>query len=533
MANPVSASRDADVIVVGAGHNGLIAACYLARAGLDVLVVEAFEKIGGMTNTNPMVPEAPDHLINEGGIQATLFLASTIDAELELSSKFGLRMRHVDPFHVQLGPDGESLAMWRDYRRTAEEIRYFSPKDAEAWLKFCRTVDAAIKIGIPMMRTNPVKPEMSYLLKAIGAAISECGQFAAMAKWLPNSADEAVHERFEHPLVRGPMLPSTPFGNFRADFSGWQLIYYGICHRFGAAMFEGGSQAFPAALYRCLEAAGGRVRTSAPVEQLIVKGGRVAGVRLQGGEEILARKAVVTSLNPKMVLGRMLPAGVLSDDLTQLVERIPTKNRGITDYLLNIALKGKITLPRHQAWRNKKDGLDLRLPVATWTTQEEALEACDACLRGEVPKVVPGVVQMNTAFDPSLAPPGHDTLWYYSGVTPQNPRIGWEKAREEITNNVVNQIKQYYSGIDEFEIGRRTALVPDFENRFWALDGNLWHVDTFMSRSGPLKPARGLAGYKTPVDGLFITGSGTHPVAGICGIPGQIAARVVLKNVRK
>jgi phytoene dehydrogenase-like protein len=102
----------ADVVVVGAGHNGLIAACYLARAGLDVLVVEAYEKAGGMTATSPMVPEAPEHMINEGSIQASLWNATTIDAELELSSKFGLRPHFIDPYHVQLGPDGESLAFW-------------------------------------------------------------------------------------------------------------------------------------------------------------------------------------------------------------------------------------------------------------------------------------------------------------------------------------------------------------------------------------------------------------------------------------
>src|SRR4051812_49627514 len=118
--------RAVDVVVVGAGHNGLVAACYIARAGHDVLVVEQASTAGGMTATNPMAPEAPGHLINEASIHASLFRTTNIDAELGLSKRFGLRMRPIDPAHVHLGPDGESIAMWRDPQRTADEIRHFS-----------------------------------------------------------------------------------------------------------------------------------------------------------------------------------------------------------------------------------------------------------------------------------------------------------------------------------------------------------------------------------------------------------------------
>ena len=118
-----SETQSADVIVAGAGHNGLVAACYLAGAGLDVLVVEAHATAGGMTATNPMAPEAPGHLINEASIHASLFRTTNIDAELGLSKRFGLRMRPIDPAHVHLGPDGESIAMWRDSSRL---IRYIA-----------------------------------------------------------------------------------------------------------------------------------------------------------------------------------------------------------------------------------------------------------------------------------------------------------------------------------------------------------------------------------------------------------------------
>ena len=529
-----TSGQGADVIVAGAGHNGLIAACYLARAGLDVLVVEAHETAGGMTSTNPMAPEAPDHMINEASIHASLFQMTPIDAELELSKKFGLRQRPIEPPHVQLGPEGESLACWwKDPRRTADEIRYFSPKDAEAWLELSRTIEVALDIGLPYFLTSPTRPAPGAVLKMIGKAIRGRKQFGSIGRWVVASQAEAIEERFEHPLVRAPLTCGLPFMDFKADASGWSLIYIGVVQRYGLTMFEGGTGSFPKALIRCLEASGGRVRTSAPVEELIVHNGRVSGVRLKGGEELVARKGVVTAFSPKTVLARLLPKGVLSEKLTARVNRIPTKTRGIADYKLNIALKGRVELPRHQAWRNKRDGLDLRLPTTQWSTHEEALTAADACIRGEVPKMIPGLSQITTAFDPSMAPKGHDTFWFWTGLTPADPRDGWDKARDQITETVIKDVAKYYDGIEDLEIARRALAKPDIEERFWAVDGSVYHVDPLITRFGPLKPALGFAGYETPVPGLFLSGSGTHPVAGICGLPGRNAAHAVLRALSK
>jgi phytoene dehydrogenase-like protein len=525
-----SSANSADVIIVGAGHNGLIAACYLARAGVDVLVVEAYHKAGGMTTTSPMV-EVPSHLINEGSIQASLFNATTIDKELELSSRFGLSNQFIDPYHVHLGRDGESLAFWRDYRKTADEIRYFSPKDAESWLKLCATIDRAVKIGLPIMRANAVRPEFKMVMQSLGAAIGGFGEIGNIARWAVAPFAEAVEASFEHPMVRGPMTSLLAFGNYKADLGGWGMIYFGLIHRYGASMFKGGTGSLPLALLRCLEAAKGRVRVAAPVEELMVVGGRVTGVRLTGGEELTARKAVMTTLNPKRVLTELLPRGVLTTIQQKRAEYIPTLERGITDYNLNVAVKGKLHLPRHEKWR--KDGLDLRVPCVTWNTHEQSLAAYDACNRGEIPGMIPGLAQISTAFDPTMAPPGHDTLWYWTPLTPSKPRVGWEVARDGITNLAIKDMAQYYEGIEEMEIGRHPQVLPDLAKRFWALDGNVYHIDTFITRMGLMKPAIGFAGYKTPIPGLYLSGAGTHPVAGICGLPGQNAARTLLRNIRK
>jgi phytoene dehydrogenase-like protein len=521
-------ARSADVIVAGSGHNGLVAACYLAKAGLDVLVVEAHDTPGGMTATNPMAPEAPGHLINEASIHASLLRTTSIDAELGLSARHGLRMRPIDPAHVHLGHEGESIAMWRDPARTAAEIRHFSRKDADAYVELCRIIRSAVNIGIPMMQTSPTRPSkraLAKLLREMGRGRKELRE---IARWVVSSQQEVIEEWFEHDMVRGPLTTNLPFMQFDADLSGWSLIYLGVLEKVGVAMFEGGTGAFPAALIRCLQAHGGAVRCGAPVQEILVgPGGRATGVRLAGGEEVTARRAVVTAFSPKTVLTKLLPPGALSHRELTTARHIPTRSTGMTDYKLNIALKGKLRMTRHQQWR--KDDIDLRLPCTTWNTHQEAIDAAFDCVQGRVPQMIPGLSQITTAFDPSMAPDGHDTFWFWTGLTPADPVDGWDVAREQITERVAKDAAQFFEGLDELEIARRPLAQPDIEGRFWAIDGNVYHVDPTITRFGPLKPAMGLAGYDTPVPGLFLTGSGTHPVAGISGMPGQNCARRVLE----
>lgn len=528
--------QGAEVIVVGAGHNGLVAACYLAKAGVDVLVVERWETPGGMTSTNPMAPEAPDHLINEASIHASLFRTTNIDAELELSARFGLRQRVIDPAHVHLGPEGESIAMWRDPTRTAEEIRRFSRRDAAAWLELSNIIASATAMGLPLMQTNPVRPEFGKLLETVKAVARGRRELREIVRWVSISQQEAIEERFEHPMVRGPLTVNLPFMHFDADLSGWALIYLGVLQKWGVAMFEGGTGAFPAALIRCLEAHGGRLRCGAPVEGLNVSGGRVTGVRLGDGSDLRASRAVLTACGPSIVLNEWLPSGLLPERLEIAARHIPTASTGYGNCKINVALKGRVSLPRHQQWRERNlsgDPVDLRLSCVTWSTHEQSLAAGDACVRGEVPEMIPGLGQVTTAFDPGMAPDGCDTWWFWSGLVPSKPKDDWAVVRGQIESRVLADCAQYYDGLESLEIARRTLTPRDLAERFGAPDGNVYHVDPIITRFGPARPAMGLGGYKTPVPGLYLSGSGTHPIAGINGMPGMNAAKTLIKALRK
>ncbi|MFR9806831.1 phytoene desaturase family protein [Pseudonocardia sp. RS010] len=524
---PGSATRSADVVVVGSGHNGLVAAAYLARAGLDVLVIEASPTAGGMTATNEMLPEAPGYMINEASIQASLFRTTNIDRELGLSRRFGLRQTIIDPAHFQLAADGSSLGLWRDPNKTAEELRHFSRKDATALLELYEVIDAAVEIGLPMMQTNITRPELVKIMKAVKAVAKNRKQLTAVGRWMASSQAEAIEESFEHDMIRAPLLTSLPFMPFDVDLSGWSLIYLGVLSRYGVAMFHGGTGALPRALLASIRQDGGRLITDSPVEELVVTGGKVTGVRIRGGEEIHARRGVLTACSPRTTLTKLLPKGVLSPKLQNAVDHIPTIKRGISDYKLNVALSGRIRMTRHEKWRG--DGIDLRLACNCYHTYEEALQAARDSVRGEVSAHIPGLAQVTTAFDPSMAPEGCDLFWFWTGLAPSVPRVGWEAARKDITEKVIRDSELYYEGVEGLEVARRPLALPDLEERFWAIDGSVYHVDPTITRFGPRKPAPGFAGYRTPVPGLFLTGSGTHPVAGISGMPGQNAARTMIK----
>jgi phytoene dehydrogenase-like protein len=526
----VQLPREADVVVVGSGHNGLVAAAYLAKAGLDVLVVEAAATAGGMTSTNPFAPEAPEYTINEASIQASLFRTTTINEDLELSTRYGLRQTVIDPAHFQLAADGSSLGLWRNPNKTAAELEYFSKKDARALLELYEVIDAAVEIGLPMMQTNVVQPDISAILKAARGVAKNRKQLSALGRWMSSSQMEAVEESFEHDMIRAPLLTSLPFMPFDADLSGWSLIYLGVLSKYGVAMFHGGTGSLPKALLAVIKDNGGDILTSSPVEQLIIENHRCTGVRVSGGTEIRARRGVLTACSPKTTLTRLLPRGILEHKKQVAADHIPTRKRGIADAKVNVALSGRIDMSKHEKWRG--DGIDLRLACNCYHSYEQAQEAARACVRGQVPDAIPGLAQVTNAFDPSMSPPGKDLWWFWTGLTPSFPEDGWDVARKKITDSIIKDADEFYKGVEDLQVAVRPLVLPDIEKRFWAIDGSVYHVDPTISRFGPNKPVAGFAGYRTPVEGLFLTGSGTHPVAGISGMPGQNAASTMLKQFR-
>jgi phytoene dehydrogenase-like protein len=523
-------SQTPDVLIVGAGHNGLTAGSYLARSGLSVLILESTDKVGGMTSTNPVLAGAPDHRINEGAMDSSLWRTATIARDLELETRFGLVELEADPPYAFLDEDGSSLCIHRDPLRTVEEVKRFSPADARAYLDLANTLDSMMDIVVPFMNTNPMRPALGGIAKGALRAARHPKRFGPLGHFLSTSHAEYVDERFSDRRVKALLAALPCFAPMYEDGTAWVLIYFGLIHRAGVGRFQGGTGAITDALARCFAAAGGQVRHDAVVDGIVMRGGRAAGVRLESGEEIFAR-ALITTNNVKVPLTKWLPEGTLPDNLAERVQHIPTSSTSASSFKVDVALSGRLTLNAHQ--ENRRDGVDLRKPALVWATFEDHVEAWHACARGEVPEGLPGVGIIPTAMDPTQAPDGQDTFWWWTGIAPVAPRQPWSELAGPTSEHLLANASKHIDGLKDLEIDRQVMTPPDFEKRFRAPDGNVYHVDPTMTRFGPVRPAAGFAGYRTPVDGLFISGGGTHPSAGICGVPGQQAAKAVQRSFKK
>ena len=528
MAAVNKSTHELDVLIVGAGHNGLTAGSYLAKAGLRVQVVEASGSVGGMTSTNAVLDRAPGHRINEGAMDSSLWRTTPIADDLELA-RFGLRELEIDTPYAFLDADGSSLVIHRDPVRTAEEIGRFNAADGRAYLELVNALQAAMNVAVPYMNTNPVRPSVGGIAAGALKSARHPSRFGPLAEFMSASQAEYIDTRFNDHRIKSLLAAVPCFAPISEDGTAWVLIYFGMIHRDGVGRFEGGTGAITDALARCFQAAGGQVRLNAPVSNIVVQGGRAVGVRLESGEEIRAG-AVLTTNNAKTVLGEWLPDGALPDRVAERVQYIPTASTNASSFKIDIALGGRAELSAHQA--NRQDNVDLRRPALCLTTFDDHVAAWHACARGEVPDPLTGFAILPSGMDASQAPEGQDTFWFWSGISPVNPTSPWSELAAPTAERVLQHCGKYIDGLSELEIDRRVMTPVDIEKRFRAPDGNVYHVDPVATRFGPLRPAPGLAGYRTPVEGLFLSGASTHPSAGICGVPGQQAAKAVLKSLR-
>jgi phytoene dehydrogenase-like protein len=385
-------------------------------------------------------------------------------------------------------------------------------------------------VAIAYMKGHPTRPWSGELLRQAFGAARRPGRLWSLRHMATASHTEFLEETFETELPKGALAAMAAFSQMRLDMTAWAMIYLGVVQRASNAMPVGGTGALPAALHKCFLDHGGEVRTNARVDEILLSGGRAEGVRLESGEVVRAARGVLTTCNPTVTLNELLPEGALEGKLAWRAKDIPIRKTHATSLKINVALKGKLTMERHEKWRG--DGLDLRKYLVAWHTLAEQDAGWNAVVRGEWPDPVPvSCVIAPTAVDPTQAPPGRDNLWLWSGVIPVNPQVPWEKMRDEIGNRVLKDCTQYYTGLDSLEIDRAVLGGPDLEKRFNAPAGNVYHVDPLISRFGPMRPAAGLGSYRLPIKGLYLSGAGTHPTGGVCALPGKLAAQTLLRDL--
>ena len=490
-----------DVIVVGGGHNGLTAACYLARAGHSVTVLEATESIGGMTATRALVAAAPDHLLSPCAIDAVYWRASTVEQDLELA-RHGLRIIDHDPAWAWLGPNGESLLLARDVARTIAEIERFSGRDARTYREFAQVTAKMLALQDGYGARPATRPDWPTVVAAV-RGLADGPVRRLLGATLTTSAAELIESTFVSEPVRGAFASmASILGSITLDSSGIGLLATAPLHRYGVSRPVGGMQAIADSLTRCLEAHGGTVRVSAPADEILLAGGRVRGVRLADGTELSA--GTVIAAVPPQVTARLLTGAGVSG--LEAIAHAPSNSAGIGCLVIGMALRGTLDLGAHQ--RARTDDTDLRKPTLFYGTLEQVLAGESQARTGRAVQDPPWTATILSATDPTQAPQGQDNLYMYAPA-PVRPESGWADVRPTAEKELIGAVEHVISGISELEIGRWLETPEDLERRLGAVNGCIYHVDHVVTRLGPLRPARGWSRHTTDVPGLVLSGAGT------------------------
>jgi phytoene dehydrogenase-like protein len=523
-----------DAIVVGGGHNGLVCAAYLGRAGLDVVVLERREMVGGAAVTEELWP---GFKVSTASYVVSLMVPKVVrDLELE---RFGYHVYPLDPAFFAPFPDGRGLLMWDEPLRAAGEIAKFSERDAEAYISYSEGLSELAALLRPLLLRVPPSLRLGSFsdLKealALGAYVGRRRHhLARVVDLMTMSLSDFLDEYFTNECVKG----AIGFGGTIGAWGGPQSpgsAYVLLHHRIGEVagmrgawgFVHGGMGGLSEAIATSAGAAGVEVRTRAPVASIDVSDGRVCGVTLESGASVRA-ETVVSGAHPQTTLLSLVGARHLPPEVAQEMAHYRTRgstvkvNMAIAELPDLRALPGRAPGPQH--------------PEFVITPSLKYLErAWDDAKYGR-PSTHPMVdCVIPSTKDPTLAPPGRHVLSAFVQYAPYELVDGtWEEEREPFGNRVVATIAEYAPGFESSVLHRQVLAPPDLESRFGLVGGNIFHGEMSLDQMFSLRPSARAGAYATPVRGLYLCGAGTHPGGGVMGAPGHNAAKVVLRDLRR
>ena len=508
-----------DAVVVGGGHNGLVAAAYLAKAGMKVLVLERRPIVGGASVTEEVFPGVKfSRLAYSAGL-----LRPQVIEELELA-RFGYEVHPFDPQFFLPFPDGKSMLLWTDANQNLREIARFSKRDAGAYPKYLAFWADVMKFLEPFVLEPP--PSLPEFLETFPGAED------LVTHLLRQSAADLLDEFFESDEVKAMLVTSATIGipaGPRTPGTGLMLGHMllheinGMKQTFGYAM--GGMGGISRALERAARQYGASTRTSAPVRRILTKDGRAMGVELADGTRVTAR-IVLANVDVKTTFERLLDPEAVEPGFLAAVRRIKatgvvTKVNCLLAELPDFTARpGKTVQPHHRGYIDICPSIDYL---------ERAWEDARAGTPSKEP-FLDGVLQSVT--DPSLAPPGKFTLSIFAQYTPYRLERGtWDDRRDEVADTILATFSAYAPNLGR-AVEKRDVLSPLDMEREWGLPGGcIWQTDMTPDQLFSLRPLPGWSRYRTPVEGLYLCGSSAHPGGGVTGAPGRNAARAVLEDI--
>ncbi len=523
-----------DAVIAGGGHNGLVTAACLARAGLRVLVLERRELVGGCAVTETVWP---GYRVSTAAYLVSL-LRERVVRELELE-RFGYQVDPKDPPFFSPFPDGRWLFLWKDPRQTHEEIAKFSRRDAERYPAYEALIERlAVVVESLLETTPPAFPPggpgdlIDWLKLAARLARLSVGDLAALVKVFTASAADFLDDWFESEELKVTLVTDGVIGangGPRSPGTAYILLHHsmgGVGGRRGVWGFvRGGMGAVSEAIAASARSRGAVIRTQAEVSRVLVRDGAARGVVLAGGEEIPARM-VASNLDPRVTFLRLVDASHLPPEFLAAISRYRSEG---TSLKVNLGLTG---LPDFRALPGAP-GPQHRATIHICPSIEYIERAWDDAKYGAPSRSPLLELTLPTMYDPSLAPPGRHIMGIFLQYAPYTLRgATWDQLREPFADRVIDLIAEYAPNIRSI-IERRQVLTPlDLERQFGITGGNIFHGEMSLDQMFIMRPVAGWARYRTPLPGLYLCGSGAHPGGGVMGSPGYNAAREILKDLR-
>lgn len=519
-----------DAIIIGAGHNGLVNAAYLARAGKKVLVLERRHLVGGATVTEEIYP----------GFKFSVFsyvvslLRPEIIRELNLP-KHGLTILPLESTLTPL-PNGDYLYRDGDHHRTLRDIARHSPRDAGAYDDYGRTMyfmAKAVKymLGIVPFDPTSLNPKELKGLLGLGRHLLSLGEekLYTLTKLMTMSSADFLAEWFESDPLMATLSASGIIGTFlgpRSPGTAYVLLHHYMGEIDGAfrawGFAKGGTGAIAEAIAGAAREAGAEIRTNAPVASVTVRGGQAVGVVLENGDELQA-SLVVSALDPKLTFLELVDEGQLPGELVASIRKFNIRGSSAK---VNLALDAAPNLTCMPG-----PGPHLRGAISISPSLDYMERAYDDAKYGHfsrrpyIDAIIPSMI------DPDMAPPGKHVMSCFIQYAPYQLREGtWDEQREALGDAVVDTLTEYIPNLKDIILYRQVVTPLDIERTAGLSQGNIFHGELSLSQLFFLRPAPGWAQYRTPIKNYYQCGSGTHPGGGITGAPGRLAALEILKD---
>jgi beta-carotene ketolase (CrtO type) len=534
-----------DVIIIGAGHNGLTCAAYLLKAGYSVLLLEKRSIPGGGATTEEIMPvKAPGFQFNRCAIDHEFIHLGPVVQELELH-KYGLEYLFCDTVAFCPHPDGKYFLAHRSVEKTCQEIAHFSSRDAVKYAEFVDYWQKFIKTAIPIFNAPPkslLDIAGNYDLKKIGDLFSLIGspnKTLDFIRTLLSSAEDTLNEWFDCEFVKAPLARLASEMGVPPSQKNLAVgaMMMAMRHNPGMARPKGGTGVLTQALVKLVRASGGVILTDQQVKQVLVDNGCAVGVRMANSYEYRANQGVISSIDAKRLFLQMMDAADVDAADRDLRERLERRivNNNETILKIDCALSEPLRFEHH----NHQDEYLIGSVLIADSVKQVEVSHHDPAI-GKIPDEDPSMyVVMPTMLDPSMAPAGQHTLWIeffapYKIAGAEGTGLygtGWtDEIKNKVADRVLDKLAEYAPNLKNALIARKVESPAELGERLGAYNGNYYHIDMTLEQMVFFRPLPELSNYQTPIEGLYLTGAGTHPGGSISGMPGRNCARVFINE---